>query len=429
MKGTRSWILVIALAVALMPMIAAAAGTDSEGAPSFLDRFKLPFPHDSEYSNTILNWQYSVTEKPLYMLKAAQKGVIASPGFLISGSFWASTMHEESNKSGKFPILSRLPDQHGRIGTSGSKNVINSAALGLTGRFFDWVTLYAQPEYTEIEFIGQNKWQLRKVFAMVGNLDKSPLYAYFGRNTVDFGWMDGYNPFTHTVTNHFWRVDSDDPVFAVGYYKNGFHLTGTLIPSGRHLRVADSEDESGWENGAISASYDLPIGEKGSVKFGAGYIHSTIYNRDIAHHPGSGFPAAVTGSIEYVRNPAYDLFVSLRYDSFRAGIEYTTTTKDWPATKFPVRSVSAMAAYDAKLFEVPITLSAVYGLGRQGPSGKQYEKLTQLAFGLEAYVLKNLSLAFEYVRNEAFVPLILITLVSDKDVETDTFIFGAKFWF
>ena len=382
-----------------------------------------------DFSRTILDWQETVTGKPKAILEMGEAGIIPETGIVLSGAYWASQMYEYSNTAGKFPILSRFPSQHNNNSKSGREFIINNAALGITGRLADWGTVYLQPEYTEIEFPGQEEWQWRKAFVMVGNLDKFPLYAYYGRNTVDFGWMDGYNPFTHSVNNHFYRVDSDEAVLGLGYAQGGLHVIGTAIPSGRQLRVADTSNSDGWDNFSVNASYDIPLGQTADLTIGGGYLHSTIYNRVIAHHPGPTFAQALANGDEPERNGAYDLFAELQWEDLRAGVEYTSSLKKWPATDAKVQALTVQGAYDFDIGDVPLTLSAVYGLGLQGPDSEEYERLSQLAIGLEADIADYVTFAFEYVRNDGFVPLVAITRASDRDVTTNTYIFGMKLRF
>ncbi len=227
-----------------------------------------PIAFNTEYANRIVNFQEYVTEKPYQILKATQYGDLKPNTLTVSGTLWGTWMHEQTNTPGKFPILSRFPDQHGSVDSSANRWILNNAAIALTGRVGDWVTIFTQGEFSDIEFIGQDQYQLRKALVMVGNLDQFPFYTYFGRNTVDFGNFDGYNPFTHTVNNHSFRVDSDEPVFAVGYAPRaieGLNVVATAIPGGRHLRVADSDGETQFDNFAVvrqakrGVSYDMKV--------------------------------------------------------------------------------------------------------------------------------------------------------------------------
>ena len=380
---------------------------------------------DTPYAKRVLNWQQQVTEKPLYMLRHG-----LDPNTLtLSATYWGSQMWEETNTADKFPILSRFPNQHS--GTSDQRWVTNNAAIGLTAKLGNWVTVYAQPEYSEIEFLGQKEYQMRKAFAIIGNLESFPVYAYVGRNTVDFGWQDAYNPFTHSVNNHFFRIDTDEAAIGLGYYKDGLHLIATAIPSGRQLRVADTVDgDGGYENFAFNASYQ--IGEtdaKVRARVGGGYLYSSIYNRDVPNHPGAGFAPAVAASVDEHRNGAWDVFAELMVGSISLGGEFTATEDSWPATDHRVSALTGQVAYDFDVASMPSRLSFVYGVGRTGPDDTEYERLKQLSVGLETQVLDNFSLGIEYVRNAAFVPLIGITQVSDADVRTDTLILGGKITF
>ena len=107
---------------------------------------------DFDYSKTILDWQEDVTGKPLKILEAAQAGLPEAPGVVVSGAFWGNYLTESTNKPGKFPILSRFPDERGNIATSSDRWVASNAAFGITARPIDWITFYSQYEYTEVEF-------------------------------------------------------------------------------------------------------------------------------------------------------------------------------------------------------------------------------------------------------------------------------------
>jgi hypothetical protein len=392
-----------------------------------------PIGINTGYAREIVNWQENVTAKPLQILHYGRDGELAPNTLTVSGAFWGSWMYEKSNTPGRFPILSRFPEQHGPTDTSSERWILNNAAVTLTGRAGDWVTVFAQGEYSDIEFIGQDTYQLRKALVMVGNLDEFPLYAYFGRNTVDFGNHDAYNPFTHTVNNHSFRVDSDDPVIALGYaphYMEGLHVVATAIPGGRHLRVADSRDGGGqFENWAVMASYQRDLAEDIRIEVGAGWLNSTIYNTDIPNHPGTDFAQAIANSTELIENGAWDVYAEIHAGPFRVGTEFTSTEDDWPATDHKVSSLTGQVAYDFDLFGMPSSLSFVYGVNRQGPDDTEFEKLRQIAVGLQTQVTENIALGIEYVRNNAFVPLIMVTRVSDADVRTDSIIVGAKITF
>jgi len=396
-------------------------------------QFQLgPIGNHPGYASDIIDWQEHVTEKPYRILRYSQEGLLQPNTLTVSGAAWGTWMYEETNVPGKFPILSRFPDQHGSTESSADRFILNNAAVSTTARVGEWITLFAQGEYSDIEFIGQDQYQLRKAFVMLGNLDKFPFYAYFGRNTVDFGGMDAYNPFTHSVNNHSFRVDSDDPVIALGFapkFLPGFNLVGTAIPGGRHLRVADSDGGGQFDNFAVNASYLICITDDMTFEIGGGWLNSTIYDTEFAHHPGASFEFSEANSVQNLENGAWDVNAELKWRGLSVGGELTSTEASWPTTDHKVRAINGQVAYDFPLCGLPSRLSFVYGVTDLGPDDVEYEELTQIAVGLETQVTRNFSLGIEYVRNSGFVPLIAITQASDADVRTDTIIVGGKFTF
>lgn len=391
-----------------------------------------PFAFNTEYARKIVNWQQYVTEKPYHILQQTKLGGVKANALTVSGALWGTWMHERTNTPGKFPILSRFPDQHGSVDTKANRWILNNAALALTARAGDWVTLFAQGEFSDIEFIGQDQYQLRKALVMIGNLEKFPLYTYFGRNTVDFGNFDAYNPFTHTVNNHGFRVDSDDPVLAIGYapqFIEGLNFVATAIPGGRHLRVADSAGSGQFDNYAANLTYRAIVNDDTAIRVGAGWLNSTIYNTEFAHHPGPSHAFSLANATTNIENGAWDVHAELQWKRFSIAGEFTTTQDRWPTTGERVTALTGQFAYDFDLFGRPTRFSYVYGVNYLGPDDTEYEQLKQIAVGLETEICPNFQLGVEYVRNSAFVPLIAIAQASDASVRTDTVIAGGKLTF
>ncbi len=383
---------------------------------------------DLEHSKLMLDWQENVTYKPAKLLEYQQHYGF-EPGVTISGGFVGNWLKEKTNIvappfGGLFPILSRHPGERGNIANESDRWLVSNAAFAATIQPTSWFRFYTQYEYSEIEFPGQEDWTWRKYFGMIGDLDKFPVYGYFGRNTGDFGWMDGYNPFTNTVNNHYFRIEADEPMIGVGYKKGNFHLVGNVLPSGRHLRVADTEKTEGFNNGTISASY-LFEGDEQSLLVGGSYLYSSMYNSSIAHHPDhpSFGPSRET---PLSRNGVWDIYAEATWRDTRLGVEHTRTIEPFPATDFDISATTIQAAQDFYLAGMPTTVSASYGIGRHGEDGTPWEKQTQFILGIETDVTPNFSLSAEWVRNEGFVPLINITRVSNADVQADAFVIGGK---
>ena len=373
------------------------------------------------YSETMFDRQDTVTNKIPFMLRARRDGLLPANRLVIGGRVIGTNITERTNTPGKFPILSRLPPTH-TSGRSDNYGVINEATLGVTWTL-PMVTVFAQGEYTEVEYPGQDDFQLRKYWVVLGDLDRWPVYLAFGRKTVNFGNFATYAPFTHSHSNHYFWSQSDDPVIEIGYVTDRTELALTLIPEHRGLRVVSSPDNDGdLENFALNAShrFDLPNG--GGLTLGAGYLRGTIYDSVIAHHPPSvginrGWNGAYNVNVTYTRGPL-DLMA-----------EFTRTEDAWPATGHKVSALTVQGRYRGQLLGRPAVYSVSGSRGVQGASGTEWERMEQVILGLEVDVARHVTLGAEYMYNNGFVPLILPTITADRDVESHTFIVGAKMTF
>ncbi|NNC90142.1 MAG: hypothetical protein HKN82_16925 [Akkermansiaceae bacterium] len=380
---------------------------------------------DVEYSRDVLSWQRVVTNKTERIF-AAYAGEELDVGKLyLSGHLSGTYYAEETDTDGKFPLLGRFPGQHTK-GDRGSEAVIDNADLAVTYAPVSLVQFFVHGVYTELEFPGQDQYQMREAFATIGNPEVFPLYASFGRKTVNFGNYQSYNPTVHTVNNHFFRTDSDDPVLELGYVDHGLVAAITIIPGGRHLRVADARDSNFFSNFAASLTWSpdwTPAG--GSVKLGAGYLYSTIYDSDAANHPGMN-PDPLT---EWHRNGAVNTWAEFRKGGFSAMAEYTRTERQWPATGAHVHAIGLQAAQDFVLWGNPTRGAVSYGRGIQGDDGTEFSTLDQLAAGVEMWLCPWFAVNVEYVYNQSFVPLIMISRASIDDVNTHSLLVGGKAFF
>ncbi|MCP5535349.1 MAG: LbtU family siderophore porin [Akkermansiaceae bacterium] len=376
-----------------------------------------------EYSKHVLSLQRGVTDRAAYQLNAFANGELQTGKLYLSGHLSFSHYNERTDTAGKFPILGRFPDQH-TTGKSADESIIDNINLSLTYAANDWVSIYLGGIYTELEFPHQDDKQLREASITIGNLKKTPFYLSVGRKTVNFGNMQAYNPTTHTVTNHYYRTDTDDLAAEFGYLTKDWHLTFTAIDGNRQLRVADSTSDGSFGNFALSAQRNFNVCDW-DISVGAGYLNSTIYDSDAANHPGvSPDPLTMRD-----RNGAYDFWVEAKKDRWSFMAEYTQTERAWPATGRSVQALTLQAAYDTELWSKPTRFSVAYGRGQQGYEDDAFHELEQLAAGMELWVTPNFSISAEYVYNRAFVPLIMISRVSDPGVDTHTFIISGKVFF
>ncbi|MGR3761877.1 hypothetical protein ACUXV3_17360 [Roseobacteraceae bacterium NS-SX3] len=373
------------------------------------------------HSERLFDRQDGVTGKVAATLRARQAGELEVNRLYLGGRALGTVIHEDTNTAGKFPILSRLPPSH-TPGTSDTYDVINEVSLAAT-LTLPMVTAVVQGEYTEIAFPGQKDTQLRKAWVALGDLSRSPFYLAAGRKTVNFGNFDTYAPFTHSHSAHYFWAQTDDPLIELGYVTDRTEAAVSLIRNHRGLRVLSSPMNDGkWENFALNAAHRFEAGDGLQLRLGAGYLHGTIYDSRIAHHPPH------TGS-NRSWNGAWNVNAVLSGPAFDLMAEYTQTEDAWPATGHKVSAMTLQGRYRSMLFNRPATYSLSASRGVQGASGTEWEKMDQIILGLEVEAAKHVTLGVEYLFNDGFVPLIMPTVVADAGVRSHTVIVGAKLTF
>ena len=265
---------------------------------------------NTAYADVILDYDENITSKSIDQLLFRKNGRIKNKKVYVSGLLKGSYMGQWTNTENAFPILTRFPDH--ASGKSSHSFFLDNAAIAFTATPTDYLTLFAQIEYHENHFESQDALQLRKAYVTIGDLNRSPLYLTFGRKTINFGDFDQYNPFTQNINNHFFKADSDGLIAEVGFVNKFMHLTATAISGGRHTRTADTAEKDEINNFAVNGDVFIPIREGTTLKLGAGYLHGTIYNHTLPHHPGPELDCPVTPGQQGVpkcrgRNAAWDI--------------------------------------------------------------------------------------------------------------------------
>ncbi len=420
---------------------------------------------NAHHSRDMLDWQENTTGRTLTLLANRANGTLKDNSLYLGAGFQGGLKYQKTSNPGQFPILSRFPFFSDRTDDEAGVFAIDHAALSFTSTFGDWTTVYLQPEYSETEYgRDQDEFQLRKAFVVFGNLEKSPLYAAFGRKTIDFGNFDSYNAFTHNEGAHYFWAVSDQPVLELGYYKNGLKLTGSAFSAGRQLRVALGGEENNIGNYAFNAEKEFLLGNGGAFTLGGGYLHDTIYRDNFTAHTfqgrENGTPPA--NFIEYDRNSAVNAFAEYNSDFLDLMVEYTTTLDPWAAaipqlpdgTPFPQFLVDPTGSttdpaninFDEKLSVLVaqarvkpmlpngrrLAIAAVGSWGNISDdfgnpiSGATFEKNQQHALSVEYPVNDFLDFGAEYVYNKGFIPFVAPQLVSDDQTEAHAINVGFK---
>lgn len=415
------------------------------------------------HSDRMLDWQENTTGKSVTLLQHRKTGVLKDNSLYISGNVQGAWMWQKTDTPGQFPLLSRFPDLSLRTDSEGSVFALNHAALGITSTFGDWTTVYLQPEYTELEFFGQDEFQLRKAFVVFGNFERSPFYAAFGRKTIDFGNFDGYSPFTQSENQHFFWAVSDQPVLELGYYNNGWKLSASAFSGGRQLRTAFAEEPNNIANYAASIEKEFLVGRDGAFTLGASYLHDTIYRNNFTAH-SFALIAAGTPPANYIayENPAYSAFAEYNHPKFDFMVEYTRTDKTWAAAipqqpdgtplpayvdaggelindEDPLEVLTVQARWKPIIWgkETAISLAGNWGnisdpdfagFPAAFPGGPEitFDKNQQHVFGIERQINPYMDLGVEYVYNKGFIPFVAPQQTSNADTEAHNVNIGFK---
>ena len=415
------------------------------------------------HSNRMLDWQENTTGKALTILANRANGVLQPNSLYLGGAVKGAFMYQRTDTPGQFPLLSRFPFFSPNTDRESGVFAINNAALAITSTFGDWTSVYLQPEYSETEYgRDQEEFQLRKAYVVFGNLEKSPIYAAFGRKTIDFGNFDSYNAFTHNEGAHYFWAVSDQPVAELGFYKNGFKLVGSALSGGRQLRVAFADEDNNIANYAVSAEQEILFNNGGAFTIGGGYLHDTIYRDNFTAHTfrgrATGTPPA---NLINGRNGAVNAFAEYNSPLIDLMVEYTTTLKPWAAaipqlpdgTPFPQYLIDPAGSttsynninFDEKL-EVLVAQArikpmvngrrmAIAAVGSWGNIsddfgnpivGSSFEKNQQHALSVEYPINDFLDVGAEYVYNKGFIPFVAPQLVSNDETEAHAINVGFK---
>ncbi len=374
------------------------------------------------YSKKIFNRQDYVTGKNIEMLKSRKSGELSDNRLTLGVTAIGTILHERTNTAGKYPILSQLPPNH-VSGKSDTRDFINDISVNAT-LTLPYVTAFAQGEYTDVEYPGQDQKQLRKYMVTIGDLEKFPAYMTIGKKTVNFGNFASYSPFTHNHSSHYFWAQTDEPLLEIGYATDKTMLAASLIKNDRGLRVINSpENDDKYENFALNASHEFTLNDDWRTKLGAGFLRGTIYDSAFAHHP----PAI--GFADRSWNGAADAHITLSSDKIDLMAEHTRTLDKWPATDHIVSATSLQGRYKDTILSRPATYSLMASRGIQGDKFTEWEKMDQLGAGLEAEIVPHVEIGAEYLYHHGFVPLILPTITADDGVASHTFIIGGKVTF
>lgn len=362
----------------------------------------------------LMDFQNRQSDKELLLIDPALNGG-GKPGLTIGAQFRASAMVGTTNTADKFSYLGRFPTDFS--GTTVSDARLLQANQAFVGHFAPWAHAYMETLFSDVfsfNSFDQGSFQVRQAYVVLGDLSRSPLYAFAGKKNVSFGDMGTLNPFSQAVPWHYFAPLAEG--IGVGAVAGGLNVSITALNGSRGIRVADSDEKGHLNNVAVNALFDAPIGDNAGFAIGCGYLRGSIYDGQTAEH----LDASVTGEF----NSLWDANAAFRWGPWQVQGEYIETYEPWPVTNHKVSAYRLETAVDLTWNEKPLRLSGSFSEGIQGPPGSEFEFNRQFVVGVRYDPAPNVMMSLEYVQSSGFAPLINITTVSDKDVVQDSVVFG-----
>lgn len=353
------------------------------------------------YSVDMLSRLHYRSVKPLVLLNYLRYNSCVSD-VILSAQLRPSAFYAHACVADKFGYLGRFPTDF--RGKNASVADIHDFTIAVTYSPLSWVHGYWEFLHSDqITFStdprqGANHTQ--KVYALLGDFNCSPVFLTIGKRDVSFGQMYTVNPFSPSVTWHYFGPLADG--VAIGYYDRGLYFEGTLLNGGRGIRVSDTNEKGRLDNWALNATYEFQFCNL-CMKVGGGYLYSTIYDGTVPEH---------TGPVEIgPRNGIWDVNIEFRYCQWRSYFEFASTERVWPSSDHKVRTLAGGISYCFRdcCWNNLTVLSLDYSEGVQGFKGDEWRRNFQFVTGVDYRIRHNVRFCFEYVLSGGFAPLIGLT--------------------
>ena len=408
------------------------------------------------YAREILDPTTDINRKQRLILERRRDRTLAPDRLHVQGAVTAIANFQKSNRDDKFGYLMRHPTARNQVGDTVSEAAIHSAQLGMTGTLGKWFTGHAEMLFNPEQSFGagtnisieRNQVQVRRAYALFGDLDRVPVYASLGKMAVPFGLTDTINPFTSSTVWHAFGALANG--VTLGYAGERLNLSAMGVQGGAQFRVANTPVEetavpSMLNNFAVDVNYSLETGSLGTLMLGASYLHGTAYCQD---YPVMHFEPCRDN------NPAVDIYGRLTVGDFTLKGEFARTLDVWPGTfntaipQFPASRVTAFDIGTRYRQDTEghghVDFSAEFSRFVAGPDGAPWERQDQFVAGTAWFARPSVKLFAEYIRTEGYVPLNFISggsirnergdivhdrTHSDQSAHSDVIMFGANLAF
>ena len=407
---------------------------------------------DPDFSYEILDPNTNRDRKQRLILHRRKDDTLRPDSAHVQGAVTAVANYQSSNRADKFAYVMRHPGAVNQVGDEVSEAAIHSAQLGFTALLGDWITGHAQVLYDPQQSFGKgtntdlerNQLQMRRAYALFGNLDRSPVYASLGKMAIPFGLTDTVNPFSESNVSHAFGGLANG--VTVGLASDDLNLSVMGVQGGAQFRaanapVAGTTATSRLNNLAVDAHYSFDLGAEDTLLLGGSYLRGSAFCQD--------FPV-----VHFMpcrdNNPAVDVYGQLTTGDLTLKVEFAETLDVWLGTfnpalpQFPASEVTSFdvgAKYRLHLDHGPVDISAEFSRLETGPDGAPWERQDQLVLGVAWFARPSVKLFAEYVHVAGFAPLNFISggsvrdengnilpdrTVSDASARTDVFLVGVN---
>ena len=373
-----------------------------------------------EFSFNMLDQNQNL-RKVSILLDHKKDKILGERGIIIGCSLIALVNFQHSNTDSKFGYLMRHPTANNQIGRSVSEAVLHSFQVSSTASINSWMSAYSEILYNPLQSFGQgsitdlerNQLQLRRGFLVVGDWNKSPLYAAVGKMDAPFGLTGSVNPFTNSSM---WHAFGGLGYGAqLGYRGKKIHGTFMAVQGGSQFRalntpVADSTNvPSRLNNFVFDINYRSDFSPESQILAGISYMHGSAYCQEF---PVEHFEPCKE------RNPAITLYSELQFRNrlvLRGA--YAITSKVWQGTENPnpplniyeARKVSSLSLGSQYLINssghIQYMISTEFSNFKAGSEGAPWERQNQMVFGGSALIQGSAKLFVEIFRTAGYVPL------------------------
>ena len=371
---------------------------------------------NTRLTDVLLDFQNRQTDKEIFILQHQQHVGSKTPVVIAGAQARLSFLAGWTNTEDKFPYLGRFPTDFS--GDTATDARILQANTQLTAHVAPAVSVYGELLFSDVFTFGdfkQGSLQVRQAYAVIGDLNVTPLYLYIGKKNLGFGDFSTLSPFTQSVTWHYFAALAEG--VGIGYHDPTWDVTLAAINGGRGIRLNDSPERGKLNNMAANVTWHRGNSPDRRLSLGTGLLLGTIYDGFVAEH----LDANQFGD-DY--NSAWSVNGRLDLGQMTVAGEFVSTASSWPVVGSLVSAYRAEAAYWTDRGVLPSFWSISWSAGDQGPDGSEFEFNRQLVIGYSRQLNSRCRVSAEYVRSLGFAPLINITTVSDRDVVQDSMVLG-----